>query len=79
MEAYLRIKGSERRVDLEGRDRAERDLAVELSVCRAHGRSLFGAPPSELIVESQTHGWLTRAMPRWPTGNRSATTRHTPS
>jgi Domain of unknown function (DUF4111)/Nucleotidyltransferase domain len=50
MEAYLRIKGPERRVHLEGRDRGERDLAVELSVCRAHGRSLFGAPPGELIA-----------------------------
>jgi Nucleotidyltransferase domain/Domain of unknown function (DUF4111) len=49
MEAYLRIKGPERRVHVEGRDRGERDLAVELSVCRAHGRSLFGAPPSDLI------------------------------
>jgi hypothetical protein len=49
MEAYLRIKGPKRRVHLEGRDRGERDLAVEFSVCRAHGRSLFGAPPSELI------------------------------
>jgi hypothetical protein len=49
MEAYLRIKGPERRVHIEGRDRGERDLAVEFSVCRAHGRSLLGAPPSELI------------------------------
>jgi Domain of unknown function (DUF4111)/Nucleotidyltransferase domain len=49
MEAYVRIKGPQRRVHLEGRDRGERDLAVEFSVCRAHGRSLFGAPPSELI------------------------------
>jgi Domain of unknown function (DUF4111)/Nucleotidyltransferase domain len=49
MEAYLRIKGPERRVHLEGRDRRERDLAVEFSVSRAHGRTLFGAPPSELI------------------------------
>jgi hypothetical protein len=49
MEAYLRIKGPERRMHIEGRDRGERDLAVEFSVCRAHGRSLLGAPPSELI------------------------------
>jgi hypothetical protein len=49
MQAYLRIKGRQRRVHLEGCDRGERDLAVEFSVCRAHGRSLFGAPPSELI------------------------------
>jgi Domain of unknown function (DUF4111)/Nucleotidyltransferase domain len=49
MEAYLRIKGPERCAHIEGRDRGERDLAVEFSVCRAHGRSLLGAPPSELI------------------------------
>jgi Nucleotidyltransferase domain len=49
MEAYLRIKGPERRVHIEGRHRCERDLAVEFSVCRAHGRSLLGATPSELI------------------------------
>jgi hypothetical protein len=49
MEAYLRVKGPERRVHLEGRDRGERDLLVEFSVCRAHGHSLLGAPPSELI------------------------------
>jgi Domain of unknown function (DUF4111)/Nucleotidyltransferase domain len=49
MEAYLRIKGPEPGVHLEGRDRGERDLVVEFSVCRAHGRSLFGALPSELI------------------------------
>jgi hypothetical protein len=29
----------------------ERDLAVELSVCRAHGRSLAGAAAAELIGE----------------------------
>ena len=49
MEAYLRIRGPERRVHIEGRHRGERDLAVEFSVCRAHGRSLLGPPPSELI------------------------------
>jgi hypothetical protein len=49
MEAYLRIKGPQRRVHIQGRDRGERDLAVEFSVCRTHGRSLFGPPPRELI------------------------------
>ena len=49
MEAYARIKGPERRTHIEARDRHERDLAVEFSVCRAHGRSLLGAPPGELI------------------------------
>ena len=49
MEAYLRIRGPERRVHIEGPHRGERDLTVEFSVCRAHGRSLLGAPPNELI------------------------------
>jgi hypothetical protein len=49
MEAYLRIRGPERHVHIEARHRGERDLAVEFSVCRAHGRSLLGAPPSKLI------------------------------
>jgi hypothetical protein len=35
----------------ERRHPAERDLAVELSVCRAHGRSLLGAAPAELLGE----------------------------
>jgi hypothetical protein len=35
----------------ERRHPGERDLAVELSVCRAHGRSLLGAAPAELIGE----------------------------
>jgi hypothetical protein len=33
----------------ERRRPGERDLAVELSVCRAHGRRLLGAAPAELI------------------------------
>jgi predicted nucleotidyltransferase len=35
-------------VEVETRQ-AERDLVIELSVCRAHGRSLIGPPPAELI------------------------------
>jgi predicted nucleotidyltransferase len=43
MEAYLRLTpGSGVRLE-ERRHPGERDLAVELSVCRAHGRSLLGA------------------------------------
>jgi hypothetical protein len=46
MEAYLRLTpGSEVRLE-ERRHPGERDLAVELSVCRAHGRSLLGATPA---------------------------------
>jgi predicted nucleotidyltransferase len=51
MEAYLRLTpGSGVRLE-ERRHPGERDLAVELSVCRAHGRSLLGASPTELIGE----------------------------
>lgn len=51
LEAYLRLTpGSGVRVE-ERRHPGERDLAVELSVCRAHGRGLLGAAPAELIGE----------------------------
>jgi Domain of unknown function (DUF4111)/Nucleotidyltransferase domain len=51
LEAYLRLTpGSGVRLE-ERRHSEERDLAVELSVCRAHGRSLLGAAPAELIGE----------------------------
>jgi hypothetical protein len=36
---------------VERRHPGERDLVVEFSMCRAHGRSLFGAAPAELIGE----------------------------
>jgi hypothetical protein len=51
MEAYLRLTPSSGVRVEERRHPAERDLAVELSVCRAHGRSLLGAAPAELIGE----------------------------
>jgi Domain of unknown function (DUF4111)/Nucleotidyltransferase domain len=51
MEAYLRLtSASEVRLE-ERRHPGERDLAVELSVCRAYGRSLLGAAPAQLIGE----------------------------
>jgi hypothetical protein len=51
LEAYLRLTpGSGVRVE-ERRHPGERDLAVELSVCRAHGRSMLGAAPGELPGE----------------------------
>jgi hypothetical protein len=51
MEAYLRLTpGSGVRVE-ERQHPGERDLVVEFSVCRAHGRSLVGAPPAALIGE----------------------------
>ena len=52
MEAYIEItpaSGSE--LHVERRHPGERDLVVEFSMCRAHGRSLVGAPPAELIGE----------------------------
>ena len=51
MEAYLELTpGSGVRME-ERRHPGERDLVVELSVCRAHGRSLVGVAPAELIGE----------------------------
>jgi Domain of unknown function (DUF4111)/Nucleotidyltransferase domain len=51
LEAYLRLTPTSGVRVEERRHPAERDLAVELSVCRAHGRSLLGAAPAELIGE----------------------------
>ena len=52
MEAYVEITpGSGSGVQVERRHPGERDLVVEFSICRAHGRSLFGAAPAELIDE----------------------------
>jgi predicted nucleotidyltransferase len=51
LEAYLRLTLTSGVRLEERRHPGERDLAVELSVCRAHGRSLLGAAPAELIGE----------------------------
>jgi hypothetical protein len=51
MEAYLRLTSTSGVRLEERRHPGERDLVVELSVCRAHGRSLLGAVPAELIGE----------------------------
>jgi Domain of unknown function (DUF4111)/Nucleotidyltransferase domain len=51
LEAYLRLTPSSGVRVEEHRHPGERDLAVELSVCRAHGRSLLGAAPAELLGE----------------------------
>jgi len=48
MAAYVRLDPRRRDVEVESSD-GERDLVVELSVCRAHGRSLAGPPADELI------------------------------
>jgi predicted nucleotidyltransferase len=52
MEAYVELRpGAEPGVHVETRVPVERDLVVELSVCRAHGRSLLGASPASVIGE----------------------------
>jgi hypothetical protein len=51
LEAYLRLTPRSGVRLEERRHPGERDLAVELSVCRAHGRSLLGATPAELLGE----------------------------
>jgi Aminoglycoside adenylyltransferase, C-terminal domain/Nucleotidyltransferase domain len=51
LEAYLRLTPTSGVRVEERRHPGERDLAVELSVCRAHGRSLLGAAPAELLGE----------------------------
>jgi hypothetical protein len=50
LEAYLRFNDRGRpRVRVEGPHPGERDLVVEFSLCRAHGRSIVGPPPCDLI------------------------------
>jgi hypothetical protein len=52
MEVYIEITpGSGSGLYVERRHPGERDLVVEFSMCRAHGRSLVGADPAELIGE----------------------------
>jgi hypothetical protein len=48
MELYVALD-PEDGVKVETRHPGERDLVVELSVCRAHGRSLIGPPAADLI------------------------------
>jgi predicted nucleotidyltransferase len=60
LEAYLRLTPTSGVRVEERRHPGERDLAVELSVCRAHGRSLLGATPAELLGEVP-HRWVVAA------------------
>jgi len=48
MAAYVRLDPRRPGVEVES-SAGERDLVVELSVCRAHGRTLAGAAPTELV------------------------------
>jgi predicted nucleotidyltransferase len=58
MEAYLELApGPGPGVQVERCHPGERDLVVEFSICRAHGRSLAGAAPAELIGEVP-HRWV---------------------
>jgi predicted nucleotidyltransferase len=50
MELYARLRPGTG-LAVERRHPGERDLLVELSVCREHGRSLAGASPTEVIGE----------------------------
>lgn len=61
MEAHLTIKGPGPSVRVDGRHPGERDLVVELSICRANGCSILGAPPSVLIGEIPDEGVLAAA------------------
>ncbi len=50
LEAYIEISPElDPGLHVEGPHPGERDLVVEFSFCRAHGRSLFGPAPSDLI------------------------------
>lgn len=52
MEVYIEITpASASGLQVERRHPGERDLVVEFSMCRAHGRSLLGAAPAMLIGE----------------------------
>jgi Domain of unknown function (DUF4111) len=52
LEAYIELTpGPGSGAQVERRHPGERDLVVEFSMCRAHGRSLLGAAPVELIGE----------------------------
>jgi len=58
MEAEIRIDPRRQpSVQAHGRQPGERDLVVEFSICRAHGRSILGASPSELIGDLP-HKWV---------------------
>jgi Domain of unknown function (DUF4111)/Nucleotidyltransferase domain len=57
MELYLRFGGSAKPVVESG---YEPDLAVELSICRQHGRALHGPEPSDVIGEVPVD-WVLRA------------------
>jgi Aminoglycoside adenylyltransferase, C-terminal domain len=61
MEAYLRLTPTSGVRLEERRHPGERDLALELSVCRAHGRSLLGAAPAELLLGEVPDRWVVAA------------------
>jgi hypothetical protein len=56
MELYVELDPRSRPT-FEGRGQWERDLVVEFSICREHGRSLRGAAPRDLIADVP-HEWV---------------------
>lgn len=59
MELYVRLHPPSEPA-IERRHPGERDLVVELSVCRHHGRSLVGPAPREVIAEIPDD-WILRS------------------
>ena len=49
MEAYIEIVPGRESMHVDTRQVGERDLVIEFSICRAHGRALYGAAPADLI------------------------------
>lgn len=49
MEAYIEIVPGRESMHVDTRQVGERDLVIEFSMCRAHGRALYGAAPADLI------------------------------
>jgi len=74
LEVYLRLTPTSGVRVEERRHPGAGDLAVELSVCRTHGRSLSGAAPAELLGEVPDRWVAAAGDASWPTGRRSVTT-----
>jgi hypothetical protein len=67
MELYVRLRGSGP-PEVESRHPGEADVAVELSICREHGRALLGAEPRAVIGEVADDWVLTAGdaqLARW--------------
>ena len=49
LEAYIEIVPGRDSMHVETRHPGERDLVIEFSICREHGRALYGPDPADLI------------------------------